>query len=79
MFQVQILTPNSIEEQKKEKKKVFTAVWYYIRPEFRTYSCWEQLFCLIIQNRTLNGKSAEILLGGAEVFSGGTLNLDGGR
>ena len=32
MHQVQMLSTNSIEDQKK--RKVFTAIWYYTRPEF---------------------------------------------
>ena len=48
----------------RPKKKIFAAICYYIRPEFGIYSCWEQLFPLIIQTFTFNGKIAEISLGG---------------
>ena len=47
------LSPKSSEDQ----KKVFTAIWFYVRPEF-------PLFSLVTLPLTLNGESADISLGG---------------
>ena len=83
MIQVQILSRDLIEDQKKrkkrsspttegllslkssedQKKKIFTAIWYYIRPKFGIYTCWQALFRQIIQRWNLDA---------------GTLTLDGG-
>ena len=55
----------------KTKKKVFTAVWDYIRPEFVTFirSGW-----LLI----VSSSSVQISIGGRLNLDGGTLNIDGG-
>ena len=76
-----MLSPKSSEDQKRNKKKVFTAFWYYIRPEFWIYLSRQPVFHLIIQTLTLNGESAEISLGGTlkSRWGGGVLNLDGGN
>ena len=70
-----VLSHKSSENQ----KKVFTAIWYYIRPELWIYSCWQPLLRQIIQALTLSGKSTEISLEGtlksqcgeAEISMGG--------
>ena len=56
---------------KTEKKKVFTAIWDYIRPEFVGFirASW-----LLI----VSSSSAQISMGGRLNLDGGTLNLDGG-
>ena len=63
-----ILSPNSIENQKKE---VFTAIWHYLRPGFKIYWCSQPLFRLIIQTLSL------LLVESAEISMGGTLTLHG--
>ena len=52
MIQVHKPSPDLIKNQ---NQKVFTATWYYIRPKFGVYSCWQALFRLIIQRWNLNG------------------------
>ena len=58
---LQIVSSNSIEDQ---KKKIFTAIWYAMWPEYGIFSSRQPLFRMIIQTLTLNGESAEISLGG---------------
>ena len=55
----------------KKRKKVFTAIWDYIRPEFVGFirASW-----LLI----VSSSSAQISMGGRLNLDGGTLNLDGG-
>ena len=53
------------------KKKVFPAIWDYIRPECVGFICAGWL--LIVSS-----SSAQISRGGRLNFDGGTLNLDGG-
>ena len=55
----------------RPKKKVFTAIWDYIRPEFVGFirAGW-----LLI----VSSSSAQISMGGRLNLHGGTLNLDGG-
>ena len=57
--------------QVKTKKKVFTAIWDYIRPEFVGFirAGW-----LLI----VSSSSAQISMGGCLNLDGGTLNLVGG-
>ena len=57
--------------QVKTKKKVFTAIWDYIRPKFVGFirAGW-----LLI----VSSSSAQISMGGRLNLDGGTLNLDGG-
>ena len=56
---------------KTKKKKIFTAIWDYIRPEFVGFirAGW-LLF--------VSSSSAQISIGGRLNLDGGTLNLDGG-
>ena len=61
----------------KTKKKVFTAIWNYIRPEFGIYLCWLTLFRLIIQRANLDSGRLN-LDGGTLVLDWGTLTFDGG-
>ena len=69
----------SLKSGEDQKKKVFTAIWDYIRPEFVRFirAGW-----LLI----VSSSSAKILVsrrlnldGGTLNLDGGTLNLDGGR
>ena len=54
----------------KTKKKVFTAIWNYIRPEFVGFirAGW-----LLV----VSSSSAQISMGGRLNLDGGTLNIDG--
>ena len=56
---------------KTKKKKIFTAIWDYDRPEFEGFirAGW-----LLI----VSSSSAQILMGGRLNLDGGTLTLDGG-
>ena len=57
--------------QMKTKKKVFTAIWDYIQPEFLGFirAGWFLIVSLF---------SAQISMGGRLNLDGGTLNLKGG-
>ena len=57
--------------QVKTKKKVFTVIWDYIRPEFVGFirASW-----LLI----VSSSSARVSMGGRLNLDGGTLTLDGG-
>ena len=62
-------SPKSGEDQ---KKKVFTTIWDYIRPEF--VGCIIAAWLLIVSS-----SSAQISMGERLSLDGGTLNLDGVR
>ena len=63
---------NQVKTKNNNKKKVLTAIWDYIRPEFvgLIRTGWP-LF--------VSSSSAQISMGGRLNLDGGTLNLDGGR
>ena len=69
MIHVQIIPSLKLNEDRN--KKVFTAIWDYIGRKCWIYSCWQALFCLIIQGSNLDGGTLNL--------NGGTLNLDGGK
>ena len=73
MIQVVLLSPKSIEDQKKglhreskdiypliglrPKKRVFTAIWHYVRPELVGFIC-------VYRHFLVRSSSAEISMGG---------------
>ena len=81
-----MLSPNSIKYQKKGlhqnlkgffpisnediKRKVFTAIWYYVPPNFGIHWCWQPLF-LELSVRFFLMESAKVPLeGDAEISMG---------
>ena len=67
--EIEVFLPFYLEIRWRPKKKVFTSIWGYIRPEFGVYSCWLTLFRLNIQRPNLDG--------GTPNSRWGTINLDG--
>ena len=61
----------SLKSSEDQNKKVFTAIWDYIPPEFVGFICAGWLL-------TVSSSSAQISMGGRLNLDGGTLNLDGG-